>query len=293
LRTNKILNSILTTTQTGYIPGKQITDNCRLIEEIIELSNNENQDAYLITLDAQKAFDSVDHDYLLKILKCYGFPLEYIRWIKIIYTNLRSNVMINGYLSEIVEIERSVKQGDALSCALFVLAIDPLLRMIDRVEKIRPININQDNAMEPINIKTATFADDITAVTKDKEGIKHIIDNYNNFSNISGIKLNIPKTEIMILGKNKNKIENFKIKSGNKDIVITNQDSVKICGITFSTNKETSYKENIVKRIDKLTRILNIWKQRNLTLKGKILIAKTFAISQIIYGGYDSLLNAR
>jgi hypothetical protein len=290
LRTNVVLNSILTTTQTGYIPGKQITDNCRLIEEIIELSNSENQEAYLITLDAQKAFDSVDHEYLHKILKCYGFPVEYIRWVKIIYTNLRSNVMINGYLSEIIEIERSVKQGDALSCALFVLAIDPLLRMIDRDERITPININQDNTAEPINIKTATFADDITAITKDKEGINHIIDNYNRFSNLSGIRLNIPKTEIMSLGKNKNKIENFKINSGNKEIVIVNQKSVKICGITFSTSKEISYEENIVKRIDKLTRILNVWRQRNLTLKGKILIAKTFAISQVVYAMQSTTL---
>jgi exonuclease III len=129
LRTNPILKSIMHHTQTGYIPGTQITDNCRLIEEIIDYMNSNNEQGYLITLDAQKAFDSVDHAYLLKILHTYGFPPTYISWVKILYNNLRTCVQVNGYSGEIFKVERSVKQGDALSCSLFIIAIDPLLCM--------------------------------------------------------------------------------------------------------------------------------------------------------------------
>jgi len=66
-------------------------------------------------------------------------------------------------------------------------------------------------------------------------------------------------------------------------IKIKESTKVKICGITFSNNNEEAYKENILDKISKLERHLNIWKQRNLTLQGKILIVKTFGISQLIY----------
>ena len=74
LKVNEVLPSILSSTQTGYIKGRQVNDNSRLLEEIIELYKSANKTGYLITLDAQKAFDSVDHVYLLNILKCLGFP---------------------------------------------------------------------------------------------------------------------------------------------------------------------------------------------------------------------------
>ena len=141
IRTNSVLGKILSPTQTGYVPGRQVNDNSRTLEEIIDYLRENHKKAYLITLDAQKAFDSVDHDYLQDILRLYGFPPEYRNWVKTIYTDLRANVMINGFLGNVIQIERSVKQGDALSCALFVISIDPLLRQINKETEIEPIVI--------------------------------------------------------------------------------------------------------------------------------------------------------
>jgi hypothetical protein len=269
-------------TQTGYIPGTQITDNCRLIEEIIEHINLNNEEGYLITLDAQKAFDSVDHNYLLKILQIYGFPPIYISWVKTLYNNLRSCVQVNGFSGELFKVERSVKQGDALSCALFIIAIDPLLRQIDKDPRIENIvlKIKDDNYTCP---KSATFADDITAIFRNKEAINIIIEHYNNFTEYSGIKLNIPKTEIMKLGPSHTNKQQHEITDIDNTYIIGEVEAVKICGITFSNNKIIAYKENIIKKIDKLSKQLNIWKQRNLTLQGKIIIVKTFGLSQMIY----------
>jgi len=238
LRTNKVLSSIRSKTQTGYVRGRQVNDNSRLLEEVIENAKRIKEESYLITLDAQKAFDSVDHTYLQDILRKYGFPPEYIAWVKVIYSNLRSNVLVNGFKSEIIHIGRSVKQGDALSCALFVITIDPLLRAIE---------------------------------------------NDTRFSEYSGIKLNINKTEILVMGKQDTSQYQFTYTNGDKTHTLTEKNAVKICGITFSNDKLLCYAENITKRIDKLERQLTIWRQRNLTLQGKILIVKTFGISQLIY----------
>jgi len=132
--------------------------------------------------------------------------------------------------------------------------------------------------------KVLAYADDITALCKNKDGVKKIIELYNKFSVFSGISLNVKKTEVMLLGKGiDNKREKFEIENGNEKYTITDQDSVKICGITFSRDETISYKENVMNKIDKMEKKLTLWRMRNLTLQGKILIVKTFGLSQLIY----------
>jgi exonuclease III len=295
LRTNKILHKLVDIAQTGYVPNRQVSDNNRLIEEIIDIANNSNEQYYLITLDAQKAFDSVDHDYLIRILKIYNFPETYINWIKMIYTDLSSKVMVNGYTTESFKILQSVKQGDALSCALFILAIEPLLRKINLNDEIIPVTIthNEDGTVKEINVKTIAYADDITCVVKDVKSIQLVINEYENFSAYSGIKLNVAKTEIMILGSKSDAHQLFNIEHNGNIISIADQKSVCICGITYSNDKSYAYKKNIDEKILKLERQLIIWRQRNLTLEGKILIVKTFGLSQLIYSLQSTLISPK
>jgi exonuclease III len=282
LRTNSILHKLLGNTQTGYVPGRQVNDNSRMIEELIHAINNEDERAYLITLDAQKAFDSVDHNYILKLLKVYGFPDKYISWVKVIYTNLKATVLVNGYFTEKFDIKQSVKQGDALSCALFALAIEPLTRAIEKNKKIIPVEMKGGNEV-PIEVKCSSFADDITAICKNEEGIQEVITTYEKYSKYSGIHLNVSKTEILVIGKKNKDKKEFKITHRGQLYKIYDQEKVKICGITYSNDKEIAYSDNVLEKIDKFERQLIIWRQRNLTLAGKILIVKTFGLSQLIY----------
>jgi len=283
LRTSKIVHKLVDSKQTGYVPGRQVTDNIRLLEEIIKLANDTHEEAFLITLDAQKAFDSIDHDYLVKILEIYNFPDEYIRWIKMLYNDLNASVLVNGYTTFKFAIGQSVKQGDALSCVLFILAIEPLIKSLKDNKLIVPITIKSNMTGTEEEVTSATYADDITALTKDKNAIQLIINEYNLFSTYSGVNLNVPKTEIMILGQANFEERAFNLVSNGVQITICNQESVKICGITLSNNSELAYKENVLNKIIKLERQLDIWRSRNLTIQGKILISKTFGISQLVY----------
>jgi len=283
IRTSKIIHKLVDSNQTGYVPGRQVTDNIRLLEEIIKEANNAGEKGYLITLDAQKAFDSVDHEYLIDLLRIYKFPDEYVRWIKILYSNLNACVLVNGYATVKFNIEQSVKQGDALSCVLFILAIEPLIKSLKVNNLIKPVTIKSNTTQEVTEVQTATYADDITALTSDEESIQLIIDEYEVFSMFSGIKLNVGKTEILVMGEAEFKEKRFEIRSKGSPITLINQETVKVCGVTLSNNPELAYKDNVLKKIMKLERQLDVWRMRNLTLQGKILIVKTFGISQLIY----------
>jgi hypothetical protein len=87
----------------------------------------------------------------------------------------------------------------------------------------------------------------------------------------------------MIIGVENPPVERCKLVFNNQRITITTQESVKICGITFSSNKEIAYQSNIKDKILKMERQLNIWRQRNVSLEGKILLVKTFGLSHLIY----------
>ena len=72
--------------------------------------------------------------------------------------------MINGFLSDKIQIERGVKQGNALSCAIFILCIDPLLRNINADSNIDMVEIKTKISKQCVNYKAGGFADDINII---------------------------------------------------------------------------------------------------------------------------------
>ena len=139
-----VLPGIICESQAAYIPGRDIGFNNRLLQFAKIYSRNNSLDFCVVSLDARKAFDSVSHAYLVKVLEVYGFPPEFISVFRTLYNDLTSVVQVNGFLSTEFDVRNGVKQGDALSCGLFNLAIDPLLR-----------NLQQNVAIEGLNIPTS------------------------------------------------------------------------------------------------------------------------------------------
>jgi len=278
-RVSNVLHKIVISTQTAYIPGRQVTDNLRLLEMYRSHCERLENEAILVSLDAKKAFDSVNHKYMFKTLKAYGFSDEFVKLVQMLYNDLKADILVNGFRTAVIKILRSVKQGCSLSCCLFILCIDPLLRKIESNKKIVPIELENRN-VKVVN-KTGTFADDVFAIMKDNpECLNELFNEYGRFSERSGVELNVDKTEILRLGSPPNQ---FRKAYHVNNSVIESVESVKICGITFSNNSDLAYQKNIRDKIIKLERQLIMWLSRGLTFEGKILIVKTFGISQILY----------
>ena len=236
-------------------------------------------------MDAKKAFDSVNHKYLTKTLTEYGFSESFIETVKMLYRDIRASILVNGYKSTFIKILRSVKQGDALSCALFILCIDPLIRKIENNPEIKPVPVKVSKFSNiKIQSKVGAFADDVGAAIKnDPQSIDGIFNTYSRFSNLSGIELNLSKTEILKLNVNSTHSDFIptRIITNTNEFLTT--ESIKICGITFSNNHVEAYNNNIIDKIEKLEKQLIRWLPRGLSMEGKNLIVKTFGLSQMIY----------
>jgi len=284
-RVSKVLDKIILPTQTAYIPGRVVHDNLRMFEFYRKYCHDNNVDAVLMSMDAKKAFDSVGHKYMFKTLKAYGFLDEFIDTVKLLYKNIEADILVNGYRTTLIKIRICVKQGDAFSCALFIICIDPLLRNIERNNRIKAITINTPLTNSKISPKTGAFADDVGTLTRgDKTTLDEIFKEYKRFSKMSGIEINETKTEIMKMGRTGPFVtENICIENGVSIFRVNTVESVKICGITFSNNPVKAYESNVLDKINKLKNKLSAWQYRGMSLGGKILVTKTFGVSQLIY----------
>ena len=268
------LSKVISPHQTAYIKGRQITDNLQTLLFTIDHALKENIPAMIVSLDAEKAFDSVEHWYLKEILKKIGLN-NFVSTFDTLYKNQTVDILLNGNIAGSYKIKNGVKQGDALSCILFILGIEPLIR-----------NINNDNRITGVKTSdfllptTLAYADDIACiVTPSQQNLKLIFNHYDNLTKLSGLKLNADKTEILeIKGRG-----NYSILYDDKSYEIKAIDSIKINGIQLLFDMEKIRKVNFEKTVKAVSNQLMSWSQRHLSILGKILIVKTFGLSQILY----------
>jgi hypothetical protein len=90
-----------------------------------------NIPSLFLKLDIVKAFDSVRWEYLISLLQQLGFPSRWRDWIAAILSTSTSRVFVNGVPNPPLSHGRGLRQGDPLSPLLFVLAIDPLQKVLD------------------------------------------------------------------------------------------------------------------------------------------------------------------
>lgn len=97
-RVKSVINTIIDHTQTGFIKGRYIGENIRLLLEIIE-HVEDSRPGLIFFSDFEKAFDSIDHSFMIKCLKHFNFGEQFIKWIEIFYKDAKSCVTNNGFLS--------------------------------------------------------------------------------------------------------------------------------------------------------------------------------------------------
>ena len=271
--------------QTAYLKGRLINDNIRALLASINLANNETDvNSVIVSLDAKKAFDSVEHCYIEKVLAKFGLE-SFVPIFRVLYSELESDIIINGKIVKGFKIKRGVKQGDALSCVLFIMCMEPLLKNIETNDRIEGVRSSTLRCEIP---KLYSYADDVTAVIRnDRASVQELFNEYSRLTNLSGLELNADKTEILPIKSpnvrlNLNNLE-YVIHYGRSTHRIKPCTSAKINGIIFQQDENEMRNSNVASVIKKTEDQLKKWTRRNLCILGKILILKTFGVSQLIY----------
>lgn len=269
-RIKEVLGTIIESTQTYSIPGREINDTVNTIRDVIEWVKGKEQGGIILNLDFNKAFDRVEHEYLFRTLEEFGFGCRIVEWIKLLYRDAKSRVKVNGILTDPFNLERSVRQGCPLSAILYAIAAEPLALLLKNDKMIKKIKLPGGS-----ECVVQQYADDTTCMVKDMDSIKRIVELVDKYGKASGAKINVNKSEIMFINTNtpdESEVQ-FKIK----------KDYMRILGIYMGIDSKGARDNLWTEVINKMQKIFNMWKLRDLKLKGKITVVNGLILSKINY----------
>ena len=273
-RLKKVLDNIINENQKGFIAGRFLGENVRLIYDVLFESKKQNLPGLLLSIDFEKAFDTVSWKFIMKVLDYFNFGNSIKSWVGLFQKGSETCILQNGFMSNFFSLRRGCRQGDPISPYLFILCAEILGKMVRKNKEIKGISINGKE------YKLSQYADDTQLILDGTEkSLKAALNLLKQFYIMSGLKINVDKTRALWIGSSCGSPETL----CEEFALDWSQDPLKILGVTFSPLVFNIWDLNSQEILLKIKKILNHWSKRKLTLLGRITIIKSLAVSKFVH----------
>ena len=213
---------------------------------------------------------SIDQRWLSRVLHKMNFPTKFIRTINSLNKDANVRVLVNGFRTGQVPINKGVRQGDPLSLYLFLLAVEPLVATINNDTRIEGLGKGRKR-----NVKYPSYADDLTLTLVGSPSVRLAFEIIERFSEATGLKLNMEKTQGMMVGSS---CTNDRLPPINWQ----NQ-SIKILGFRVGNVNPRAIWHDSLEGFRKQKLLINVPFQ---TWQAKSLLAKSKLLPQITYNAH-------
>jgi exonuclease III len=279
--------------QHGYSNKKFAQEVLITLTDGIGTTRRQNKTAAIVSLDIKKAFDSLSHRFIDKALAFFNVGPQMIKWIKLLCTNRRACIILGDEkLGNVFDLERGNAQGDVISPFIFNICYQIVLLKLELDLQIKnaldipvPAGEVQDRAVaDPATVRHITkkvfaFADDCNvACALERNSLARIQSILNRFGIISGLLCNVSKSSVLRIGNENLFPDNL------LDLGFEYSDRITVLGMEIS-NSDNIPELNGRKILEKINAKIRIWTRFNLSLPGRINIAKSMLLSQINYLG--------
>lgn len=272
-----VLPDVIGPSQSAFIPGRQISDNILLSQELLHNYHlNTGSARCALKVDLKKAFDTISWNYILMGLKAVGIPDCMVKWIQVCISSAHFSVGINGKLHGFFQSSRGLRQGDPLSPYLFVLAMEGLGGLLGMASSEPTFRFHW--RCKQNKITHLSFADDVMIFCNaDIRSVQLIREALASFSRISGLTINRCKSSVFLSG----------VEMGLRTEIINclgfNSGTlpVKYLGVPLISTRLTH--QHCMPLIERITSRIKNWTTTSLTYAGRLQLIKSTLFSIQVY----------
>ncbi|GMJ00001.1 hypothetical protein HRI_003669300 [Hibiscus trionum] len=277
-RLRECIASVISNSQYAFIPGRNILDCAFIANEGINYIQKQGLKGVAFKIDFQRAFDSIDWNFLLQVLKEMGFGKRWCSWIFKCISSATISVLVNGVPTPHFSLARGLRQGCSLSPLLFNIVGEAFHLMLDKgVSKglFSGFQIGKEN---PLYLSHLQFADDLIILCGASIGeIRNVKRTLRVFEIASGLHLNLSKSHLFGININSVLIENWASSIG----CSAGNLPTMYLGLPLGNNRNsTALWDPVVSKFDAS---LANWKANNLSISGRLVLIKSVLSALPIY----------
>lgn len=260
--------------QAGFRRGTSCVDQITSLRIIVEESVEWRKPLFMTFVDFEKAFDSINRQFIWDALMHKGVPEKIVNIIKEAYDGFNCRVVHNGKLTEPFNVTTGVRQGCLLSPLIFIVVMDAIMLKITH-EKNRGIPWTASSSLEDLD-----FADDICLLSNTHDDMQRKITALDKTANMAGLKISRKKTEEMRVCSDKNPpllLENHRITQ-----------AADFCYLGSIITPQGGTERDVESRINKargaFSQLKSLWRSSNISRTTKIRIFNTNVKTVLLYG---------
>ncbi|GKC82071.1 RNA-directed DNA polymerase, eukaryota, partial [Tanacetum coccineum] len=276
IRLANIISDIISDTQSAFLTKRNILDGPFILNELLSWCKKYNKQAMFFKVDFAKAYDCVRWDYLLDVMKSFGFGPNWCRWIQGTLSSAKASILVNGSPTAEFSFYRGLKQGDPLSPFLFILIMESLHLSMVRASSngmFRGLCLNGS-----LSVSHLFYADDAMFIGEwSQANLDNVVKMLQCFQVASGLSINIQKSNLLGVGVRRSVVDQAANKIG--CLVMSNRFSYLGVMVGDSMNRRAAW----VEVINKLRARLSNWKVKTLSIGGRYTLLKSVLGSSPLY----------
>ncbi|XP_052895574.1 uncharacterized protein LOC128302755 [Anopheles moucheti] len=177
--------------QAGFVGGKSITDQIFTLRQILQKCREHQIPTHHLFIDFKVAYDTIDRTELWNTMQQYGFPGKLVRLLRATMDGVQCKVRVSNMLSESFESHRGLRQGDGLSCLLFNIALEGVMRSA---------GFDIRGTIFTRSLQFLGFADDIDIIGRTSAAVCKAYTRLKREASRIGLRINATKTKYLLAG---------------------------------------------------------------------------------------------